>query len=45
MNIHILNCSTWLINLQSRQNGGDDCVNRQTRARYFLANRMNINDF
>ena len=35
MNIHIQNCSTWLSNLHSRQNGGDDCVNRRTRVRYF----------
>ena len=35
MNIHIQNCRTWPINLHSRQNGGDDCVNRRTRARYF----------
>ena len=25
MNIHVQNCSTWLINLHSKQNGGDDC--------------------
>ena len=35
MNTHIQNCSTWLINLHSRQNGGDDCVNRRTCVRYF----------
>ena len=40
MNIHIQNCSTWLINLHSRQNGGDDCVNRQTRVRYNLPGRI-----
>ena len=44
MNIHIQNCSKWLINLHRRQNGGDDWVNRQTRVRYFLANFMNINE-
>ena len=35
MNIHIQNCSTWLINLHSRQNGGDAYISRQTRARYY----------
>ena len=30
-----LNCSMWLINLHSRQNGGDDYVNRRTHVRYF----------
>ena len=41
MNIHIQNCSTWLINLHSRQNGGDACVKREI----FLAKLMNINEF
>ena len=44
MNIHIQNCSTWLINLRSRQNGGDDCVNTNSRE-IFSANLMNINEF
>ena len=30
MNTHIQNCSTWPINLHSRQNGGDDCLNIRT---------------
>ena len=42
MNIHIQNCSRWLINLHSKQNGGDDC--EQTNScEIFLANLMNIN--
>ena len=44
MNIHTQNCSTWLINLHSKQNGGDD--GEQTNSHeIFLANLMNINEF
>ena len=38
MNIDIQKCSMWLINLHSRQNGGDDYVNRRE---IFLTNLMN----
>ena len=44
MNNHIQNCSTWLINLHSKQNGGDDCEQTNSRE-VFLANLMNINEF
>ena len=44
MNIHIQNWSMWLINLHSKQNGGDDC--EQTNlCEIVLANLMNINEF
>ena len=32
MNIHIQNCSTWLVNLHSKQNGGDDCEQTNSRS-------------
>ena len=44
MNIHIQNMSTWLINLHSKKNGGDDFEQTNSRE-IFLANLMNINDF
>ena len=44
MNIHIENCSTWLINLHSKQNDGDDCEQTNSRE-IFLANLMNIYEF
>ena len=44
MNIQIQNCSKWLINLHSKQNGGDDCEQTNSRET-FLANLMNINEF
>ena len=37
MNIHIQNWSTWQINLHSKQNGGDDCEQTNSRE-IFLAN-------
>ena len=37
MNIHIQNCSMWLINLHSKQNGGNDCEQTNSRE-IFLAN-------
>ena len=44
MNIHIQNCSMWLINLHSTQNGGDDCEQTNSHE-IFLANLININEF
>ena len=44
MNIHIQNCSKWLINLHSKQNGDDDYEQTNLRE-IFLANLMNINEF
>ena len=44
MNMHIQNWSTWQINLHSKQNGGDDCEQTNSRE-IFLANLMNINEF
>ena len=44
MNIHIHNWSTWLISLHSKQNGGYDCEQTNSRE-IFLANLMNINEF
>ena len=44
MDFHIQNCSTWLINLHSKQNGGDDCEQTTSRE-IFFANLININEF
>ena len=44
MNIHIQNCSMWLIDLYSKQSGGEDCE-QMNASEIFLANLMNINEF
>ena len=44
MNIHNQICSTWLISLHSKQNGGDDCEQTNLHE-IFLANLVNINEF
>ena len=41
--MNIQSWSMWLINLHSKQNGGDDCEQTNWRE-IFLANLMNINE-